>query len=73
MAGVGDGAAAADDKLASRREPVDKSSQESLDIPHSVEKPRNLNLLACGSNHRSLIGKKHPFALILASHHYFHA
>ncbi len=44
------------------------NSEENLNIPHSVEKPRNLNLLACGSNHRSLIGEKHRFALILASH-----
>ena len=49
MAGVGEGAAAAKDlKMARRTKPVSLRPQETLDMPHSVEKPRNLNLHACG-------------------------
>jgi phosphoribosylaminoimidazole-succinocarboxamide synthase len=71
VAGVGEAAAAPDDKPMSMSKPANPWPQEGLDMPHSVVKPRNLNLLARGgSNHRSLIGDKHPFAFILSSPRY---
>ena len=65
MAGIGEATATTDDKRASRRTPTIFWPQETLDMPHSVAKPRNLNLHTCGSNHRSPIGEKPSFALIL--------